>query len=360
MARALGLAVALLLLAAPAAGALDGPTGELVAGSEETVLRLHDLPPGYQIGDDSGCGPLFPFGEGEEPEGRLERRYLKWVVRNWPEGCFYEYEQVFKVPGLGPAPPLVEVETLNTPSEEAASEGWRIYNELLPRSLSEGKGKGGSYLFWRQGTLLAFLRVDGLGFRRNERALRHFAAIQERRLAAPSPYTEAERDDTEVRLDDPGLRFPIYWVGRTFDPGGGLPPAALEDAFARDVGPPGEKVALWYEGFNLDLWTSASWKRFAKSKLGKVNLHARCTSKQPFPLERGSATIFATYDGRFRRCPKRKPDRFYAIARRGGMVIGVNLGLCLSCRGGARGPYGSKRAVVAILRALQVRPKPVY
>ena len=380
------LTLAALYTAAPSQ-ALSEPSGELAAAAEETVLRLHDLPPGYQVGDDSGCGPSIPFGEGGEPDGRLERRFQKWVVGNWPEGCFYEYEQLFKVPDLGSAPPLVETETLNTPSEAAAAEGFDLYNALINRSpegrdpevvtisptgvqarltrdreaLVDGdKGQPRSSLIWRHGKQLSFLIAAGLDPRRNDRAVIHFAGTQQRRLEAPTPYTEAERDDTEVRLDDPGLKFPIYWVGSTFDPGAGIPPAPLEGAFASNVGPPGEKVALWYEGFNLDAWTRASWKRFAGSRLGKVNLQARCTSQERLSLEQGSAVIFATYDGKFRACPKRKPDRFYAVARRGGMVIGVNLGLCLSCRGGAAGPYGSKRAVVAILRALAVRQRPVY
>src|SRR5829696_6540627 len=85
MARALGLVVALILLAVPAASALDEPTGPLIAGSEESALRLHDLPPGYRLGNDGGCGPLSAGGEEGEAEGPLERRYLQWIVSNRPE-----------------------------------------------------------------------------------------------------------------------------------------------------------------------------------------------------------------------------------------------------------------------------------
>lgn len=194
---------------------------------------------------------------------------------------------------------------------------------------------------------------------RNDRAALHFAQIQQGRLEAPTPYAEAERDDAEVALDDPSLGFPVYWVGPEFAPGNGLPATTLEDAFTR-YGPPGVKAELWYEAFDLSAWTEASWSRFTASGLGPVNLRARCTSKERFALPQGSAVIHATFDGRFRRCPTRKPDRFYAVARIGGMVIGVNLSNCLKCRPGVSGPYGSRRAVVAILRALTLRPKPVY
>lgn len=390
MARALGIAMALVLLAASTAAALTKPSGELVAGSEETALRLHDLPPGYQLGDDGGCGPLSPGGEEGEPSGRIQKRYLRWLVRNWPEGCLYQYEQVFKVPGLGPAPPLVEVETVNTPSEAAAKTGFELIMDLVGRYekkadhgtatlspsgvearllrsrnfLVQGRShRPGTVLIWHHGTLISYLEVAGMDPRRNDRAALRFAGIQQGRMEHPTPYAEAERDDTEVRLDDPRLKAPVYWVGRTFSPGGGLPNATLEEAFAVEPGtggPAGQKWSLWYDGFTLDLWTPASWKRFAVSRLGRINLAARCTTKEPLSLAGGSATIFAGYQGRFHKCPRHKPDRFYAIARLGGAVVGVDLGLCLKCKGGVNGPYGSKRGVVAVLRALVLRPKPDF
>ncbi len=390
MARVLGLAAALVLLVAPGAGALTEPTGDLVAGSEETALRLHDLPPGYRLGDDGSCGPSSPGGEEGEPSGKIERRYLRWILRYWPEGCLYQYEQLFKVPGLGPAPPLVEAETLNTPSDKAAAIGIGLTEDLVERyerkadrgtvtlAASDIKarrlrsrnfavdGKAhqpGTILYWRYGKVIGYIEVAGMDPRHNDRAALHLAQIQQGRMERPTPYTEAERDDTEVRLDDPALTFPVYWVGHTFEPGGGLPAATLEEAFALEGGrggPAGEKVSLWYDGFNLDAWTETSWKRFAKSRLGRLNLAARCTTRETLPLAGGSAVIFAGYQGRFHKCPQRKPDRFYGIARLGGMVVGVDLGSCFSCRGGTTGPYGTGRGVIAVLQALVPRPKPVY
>jgi hypothetical protein len=392
MARALGLALALVLLSASPASALTEPSGELVAGSEETALRLHDLPPGYQVGDDSGCGPFFPFGEGEEAEGRLERRYLNWVVENWPEGCFFEYEQLFKVPGLGPAPPLVETETLNTPSEATAVEGLGLYNALLDRSqkgrsrkavtisptgvqarllrdrdaLVEGKaGQPQSFLLWRHGKQISFLTAAGLDPRRNDRAVIHYAAIQQRRLEAPSPYTEAERDDAEVRLNDPSLKFPVYWVGNPSQIPGG-PPVALEHVVTGD-GPVGMKYQLDYEildtnGFIIGGWTRQSWKRFQRSGVGKANRTARCTRTTEVDLQRGRAVVYGAYvEKRRRPCPRRSPDGYYAVAHLGRMVIGINLGNCLTCLpGSGGGAYGNLRGMKALVRALHVRPKPVY
>jgi hypothetical protein len=385
MARALALTAALVVLAAPTAGAAAKPTGDLVAGGEETVLRLHDLPRGYQIGDDSGCGPLGP------PEGtsdRLVRQYTKWVFEHWPEGCSYQYEQVFTVPGLGPAPPQVEAGTVNTPSEEAAVSGFKLFRELLMRSEKGGdrgevsitprgpparlvrsedelvdgkKGQPGSFLFWRQGKLIAVVGAAGMNPRRNDRAALHFAQIQQERLEHPSPYTEAEQDDTEIWLDDPSLKFPIYWVGRRFAPGQGLPAAELEEAQSGAVGPPGEKAFLWYEGFNLDVWTRRSWKRFQPTVLGRLNLKRACVRKTEVPLEHGSAVVYAGYSRRdLRSCPKQPPDDYWAIAHLGGMVIGVNLLLCTRCIDHGDGPYDSLAGMRAILSALTLRPKPAY
>lgn len=392
MARALGLAAVLLLLLAPTANAFTEPSGDLVAGSEETVLRLHDLPPGYQVSDDVGCGASIPFGEGEEPEGRLERRFLKWSFKYWPEGCFYEYEQIFKVPGLGPAPPLVEAETLNTPSEAAAAEGFDLHNALLNRApegrrskvvtispsgikarlirgrdaLVEGKARQpGSFLFWRHGKQLSFLTAAGLDPRRNDRAAIHFAGIQQQRLEAPTPYTEAEREDSEVRLDNPALKPPVYWVGNPSQIPGG-PPVKLEHVVVGD-GPVGLKYQLDYEildvnGFIIGAWTHRSWKRFQRSGVGKANRAAHCTRKTEVELERGSAVVYGAYEGkRLRPCPRRAPDRYYAIARIGQMVIGVNLGNCLTCLPGASlGAYGNLRGMKALVRGLHLRPRPVY
>jgi hypothetical protein len=388
MAKALGLVVALILLVAPTATAFTEPSGELVAGGEETVLRLHDLPPGYQVGDDSGCGPLGP-PEGDWFKGRYARRYLKWLLRYWPEGCSYEYEQIFEVPGLEAAAPLVEAGTLNTPSEAAADSGFGLYATLV-NHYKEGRNPervslplGGTdavlfrsrnelvngkihqpatILFWRFGKLISVVEAAGMNPRRNDSAAFHFAQIQQQRLEHPSPYTEAERDDTEVWLDDPGLKFPIYWVGRTFEPGGDFPPAGLDEAYAaNNVGPPGEKAFLWYEGFNLDTWTRRSWKRLPPTVLGRMNLRRACVREHEVKLDGVHAVVYAGYGRRhLKTCPKQPPDDYWAIAHLGGMVVGVNLTLCFICLERGYGPYNSLAGMKTILRSLQVRPKPAY
>jgi hypothetical protein len=386
MARALGVAIALVLTLAPAARAYTEPSGKLVAGGEETVLRLHDLPPGYQISDDSGCGSLGPV-EGDWPR-RFEAHYMGWLLKYWPEGCDYEYEQIFAVPGLEPVPPLVEGGTLNNPGEDAADSGFGLYITLvnhategqrrttvsIPPSgvqaalfrseneLVEGQiHQPATILFWRFGKLFSFVEAAGLDPRRNDSAALHFAEIQQERLEHPSPYTEAEKDDTEVWLDDPSLQFPIYWMGRRFDPGDGYPATELEEAFSGWVGPPGQKTALRYQDFTLGTWTRRSWKSYQPTVLGKLNLHRRCTRKTAVPLAGGGAVVYAGYASRhLRSCPKRAPDDYWAIAHLGQMVVGVNMTHCTGCLEPGYGPYNSLAGMKTILGGLQLRPEPDF
>lgn len=374
-ARALPLYVLLaFLLAVSTAGASRGPSGTLVAGAEETALRLHDLPTGYRIGDDSGCGPWDP--EGASPA------VVKFILRYWPEGCTFQYERLFQVPGPETAP-LVESESTAFPSTQSAERGFELLSDGNGRDLEsnpkevqpaptlgesahlfhshdvlvEGKPRRpGSILLWRQGTLVSVLLVAGRAIAANDRIALRLARLQQARVESPTPYTEAEQDDTQVALDNPALGFPVYWLGPSFVPGQGLPAAELEEVLL-PPGPPGEKVSLWYAGFTVDAWTRTSWKRFQRSALGPLNRKQRCTTVTRVPLGSGHADVFAAYDKDYRRCPRRAPDRYFAIAHLGSMVIGVNLALCTSCLHNG-GPFNSPAGMKAAVRGLRLRPKP--
>jgi hypothetical protein len=374
--RALLLCAALALVAAaPAVGAIRGPSGDLVSAAEETTVRLHDLPAGYRIGDDSGCGPWGPEG--------ASAKVVKFIEKYWPEGCTFQYERLFQVPGPETAP-LVESESTAFPDAQSAQQGFELLTQggkgregkpkevVAPPALGESarffhsddvlvEGKPrrpGSILVWRQGTLVSVLLVAGRAPAANDRIALRLGQLQQAHIETPTPYTEAEQDDTEVALDNPALGVPVYWLGPSFAPGHGLPAAKLEEVLV-PPGPPGEKVALWYEGLTVDAWTRASWKRLQHSTLGPLNRKRRCTTVTRVPLAGGHADVFAAYDKDYRRCPRRAPDRYFAIAHLGSMLIGVNLALCTKCLPGG-GPYDSPAGMKAAVRALRLRPEPAY
>jgi hypothetical protein len=391
--KTLGFALVLVLFAVFGAQASTKPNGTLVAGGEETVLRLHDLPPGYQFGNDSPCRPLEPLPAGVS--NHLERLYSKWIVEYRPVVCNEEFEQVFKVPGQGPAPPQVVAAIISTPSEEASVSGFKLLTGLsrfeedggmvpippsgIPARLTRSEdavdesktARPGSFLSWRHGKLIAMVEAAGLDPRRNDQAALRFAQIQQQRMEAPTPYTETERDDAEVQLDDPGLKLSVYWAGSRFAPGRGLPAADLLNAFPTGRGPaprfrvrrgaPGAKLRLLYDGFDLDTWTSQGWKRSQPSILRKLNRRGRCARTTEITLERGRTVVYAGYaHHRPGACPQRPPDRHWAIAHIGKVVVGVNLGICPLCQDWSDGPYNSLRGMKAIVRALRSRPKPSY
>ncbi len=376
-ALAVSLLAAIAFSAAPAAGANPGPSGKLVAAAEERVLRLHDLPPGYVISD-SSCGAWSPA---EEDRGPLDR----WILRYWPEDCSSFYERLFQVPGLSPTPPLAVVQVTNTPSEASAEIGFGLILSVLaddPETKDGGtisigparptahvfrvrfRSNFGTALFWRQGRLIAGVASHGMKPPENDQAAVRLAQIQQSRIEAPSPYTEAERDDREVPLDDPGLEVPVYWTGNPFRPGHGLPATKLKEAFKIEgplEGPTGQKLNVYYDDFSLGTWSRQSWKRYKRDNVGMRNLRARCTRTTAVELEQGHAIVYAGYGrGRIRTCPDSPPSRYWAVAHIGRTVVGVNFINCTRCFELSFGPYNSLAGMKAILRSLTLRPQPTF
>jgi hypothetical protein len=216
--------------------------------------------------------------------------------------------------------------------------------------------RSGSLVIWRQDRFLSGMTVAGLSAPDDRPALR-LAARQQERVLAPTPYTEAERDDTEVALDDPNLKVPVYWLGRNFAAGNDLVTTNLETATAvEEDGLPGAKLILRYDVLNLETWTRRGWKRFQDSFLGRLN-RPPCTRTTAFEWEQGHARISAGYRRRtFEECPQYPPTRYWAVAHIGGVVIGVNQTTC-RCLSPGSGPT-SLRGMKAILRGLGLRPKP--
>lgn len=217
-------------------------------------------------------------------------------------------------------------------------------------------------LLWRHGSLLAAIEVIGRAPESTDRAALYYAQIQQQRLESPSPYLEAERDDTEVELDDPDLNLPVYWLGPLFEPENGFPAAELQTAdVVEENGLPGVKLELRYDGFNLETWTRRSWQRFQDSYFRKIN-HPPCTRTAAFEWAQGHALIHGGYRRRTFKdgCPSYPPTRYWAVAWIGGVVVGVNQTTC-RCLSPGFGPLSeSPQGMKTILRRLALRPKPAY
>jgi hypothetical protein len=374
-------ALLVLAIAATAVSAFSGPTGKLVAGGEERVLRLHDLPPGYRIGDDSGCGPLGI--EGASPE------MASFVEANWPEGCVFQYERLFRAIPQIASPPLVTGIALELADEDGAKAGTRVAPDILAfltgateftevakpaelgeeawlfhthDALVEGRAhRPGVAMFWRDGSHLAAVYLAGRPPASAERMVMRFAYVEQTRVEHPSPYLESERDDVEVPLDNPGLGLPVFWVGRDFKPGHGLPAAQLEYAYAskHGVGMVGQKVRLEYSRFSLGSYARAGWKRYLDSKIGRLVRTWRCTDSRAVDLPRGHAVIFSGYAREFASCPRRPPTVHFADVHLGRLVLTINAPICTGCLGES-GAYSSTRGLETIARGLKPRPRPVY
>lgn len=371
------------------------------------LLRLHELPPGYLVGDDSGCGPMSV----EDAPAEL----ATFVIENRPRGCSFRYERLYRLPGRSPYPALVETMAFTVATDEAASEGFelapqmiayetgieRLAEEQPPEMLGEatrwfhtddalvdGHGhKPGTIVAWRFGRVLAFLVVAGQTQIADDRISLLLAPRQHSHVEQPTPYTRWQYDDTLVPLDNPGLRLPVYWLGRMFNPGHGLRTARLEQAFGPirgGEGPPGERLELSYRSYlNLGVWPRAGWGRLQKTSLGRELAAAPCTTSTKLRLRRGHAIVYASYArgaaagppmplpspsrrGPARRpqtrsaqrgnCSGRRPNRFIATAYIGRVVVAVNLPVCVPCaREPGYGPFNSLRAMKAIVRSLRFR-----
>lgn len=388
--RALAIAGALsLLLAGIALHSARGDVPSPEYSPEQLVLRLHDLPPGYcpfdsseGAGRDFICEPLQP--------GEPGRRLKRFVERFSPAGCFGVYLRAYRVPGVGPTSAVVGTGAMEVGSDAAATLGFTLAAQLLHRLVNDSpleevappetigtatrlfhwkdaprifhSGPRASFVAWRSGTVLAATYATASSLAASDRIALDLARRQQAHIENRTPYTEAERDDTEVELDDPNLQIPVYWLGRMFEPGNGFPATELETATVVEKGGlPGAKLELRYSGFNLETWTRESWKRFQGSILGKLN-RPRCTRTTPFEWEQGHAVISAGYQRRTFEagCPDYLPTRYWAAAYVGGVVIGVNQTTC-RCLSPGSGPYSeSLRGMKAVIRGLQLRPKPVY
>jgi hypothetical protein len=357
------------------------------------LLRLHDLPRGYignlvsaETGPLDQCDYLHPA----EPQPTL----AAFVDRYSPKGCFGIYARLYRVPGSRPAPPVVGTGALDAGSVEAAEAGLSVAPELIghitedlvpeevpptetigdaTRLLHWKKVPGlfrsgyssGSFLAWRSGSVLATVFVDGFRLAADDRVAAELAHVQQSRIEHPTPYTAAERDDTEVPLENPALEVPVYWLGRHFAPVHGLPSLRLLGAGSVTRPSPGTpRVSLLYsdhrdlnhaETVYLNLWSPRQWKQLER-KRGKLPASLRCATATRLKLSRGHALIYRGFEGTGGPCPTRRKGSYTARVYLGRVVITAETGsICAVCFGAGTGPYDSLAGMKALVKGLAPR-----
>ncbi len=397
---ALAVALGVVLLSDSSSDAADGYRPPKIDQSR-LVLRLPDLPPGYgngYLGEGRGDDGLFceafsRSSDKPDPVAKFARMYRA-------KGCIAAYVSRFTIPGQEPVAPVVFSGVMALGSAAAAADAWHLAPTMLGRVLGSGppravetsarigaqtrlfhttqarypyliRGKQKvSFLAWRSGSTVAVVVAMGASVATNDRVVAELAPLQQAHIRKPTRYTKVERSDAEVGLDDPEIDIPVYWLGRTFRPGGGLPPNRLFQSGFGEPFPeepmgmgsaeaPHPPLVVDYRNIWLDTWTPETWHLFADSATAKVITSWKCTQKRTVAILGASATIFGGYKEDYARCPKKAPRAFTAWVDVAGVKIVVNPPPAPDFIETVN-PYGSFEGMEAIVDALRERPKPLY
>jgi hypothetical protein len=375
------------LLIALAATGLAAAPAHASSGPENLTLRLGDLPPGYLVGDDSGCG-LYLAGEGSP-------RALTGMRRHRHRSCMSQFEQLWVSPGTPAGPPLVESDAIRFATDAGAVAAFEVARplvayalglrggSLVPRPAGVAVGhstvvfgtddalvrgrprRPGAVVVWRSGRVLSLVFAAGQPVPASEQAALALAQVQQARILAPTPLGPRDNDDREVALDNPGLGIAVHWLGRRFRPPGRLPALTMTGSFGplSRVSGPGWRAELDYEAgrrgarLKLGLWKPRAFARFKRSKLGRLVRGQRCARATRLELPGGRAVIYGGYTSPPRRCAGRLPDRFLAHVFLNGVVVTVNIPFCFCSVRGARGhdPWDTLRGMRAVVENLRPR-----
>lgn len=400
-------AVLALVLGLVSSPALDGASAAPQAESprktpnlaKRLLLRLHDLPPGYRLLSSLapwGASQLFFFECDQIDPADPPPPLAAFIERYRPRGCFVGYHRLFRVADSGPAPSLAGSAAAELGSIEAAEAGLAVAPELLapfmrdqlPREapspetvgdatrlfhwqgpgLFASAGETISIVAWRSGGSVAIVLAADWRAADSDAAAFELARRQQEHLEAPTPYLPAEYDDTEVPLEDPALRVPVLWLGRTFDPGQGLPRLQLAESRSHARAKRGARVSLLYadrldfehaEAVQIDTWTRGQWRELRGSRRPPFSL--RCVKTRRLNLPRGRAILYRGAGPGYSTCRgRRKGFGHMAVVHVDGVVLVARpLAICEVCFGPGDGPYNSFRGMATIARGLALRPEPV-
>jgi hypothetical protein len=352
------------------------------------MLRVPDLAPGYVVGDDTSCGVALVGEEG------TAQALTDLTARYRYRGCVTAFERRWAPLRSPPGPGLVNSDVVVFDGADGAHAALGLGTDVVgllagvgpgslvrvgaPETIGEEtavyrtddalvagrSGRPGTAVLWRRGRVLALIFVGGLAWDAGLREALRLAAVQQGRIASPTPLKPGDYDDTEVALDNPRLGIDVYWLGRRFAPGRGLRPTALRlaDGPLDRARGPGWRAELEYgrssadgSDVTLGLWSPHAWARFAKTRLGRLVWHERCARAQRLTLPGGSAILYAGFATVQAHCDRRRtPDRFLAHVYLRHLVVSVNVPIGLCCRA-ASGPYNSLTGMRRVVRALRRR-----
>jgi hypothetical protein len=201
-------------------------------------------------------------------------------------------------------------------------------------------------------------------------------------------------DEEERRkLERPDLQTPVYWLGRTFDPGGGLP--VLGGLYVNSYGPrpsrgdePNIQLGLAYRGSDggvrLDIYPPGDWEEFTV-RLGGNFPWTWCSASREFVTANATVTIRAAYEAfpyhfdghvvavrpgetppppapptipplKTEPCPTTPPDRFLAEVRFKDATVVINGTLSYGGQDGTHwGVFDTPAALEAVARGIKLR-----
>lgn len=345
------------------------------------------MPPGYlplDIGPE-GTGIEF-LCEGIDPTDPSPK-LAEYDKRFDPVGCLGIYLRAYSVPGPTPTASAIGTGAMRVNHLAGAIAGFDAAGELLAKLVEKKQNleevaptsavgeatrlfhwrhipktpfhtdRLGSFLVWRTGRVVSAAFAAAPTLADSDRIALELAQRQQTHVEHPTVYTAAERNDSEVALDNPELTFPVRWLGKRFDPGHGLPATRLQHSFAVGRTSDQQLVLEYAKGIELQTWRSKDWKQFIATPAGRRIRFGRCAESTKIPLAEGHAVVVVAYRRDPKSCADRPPDRFKAFAYFGNTVVAV-LPSCGSCRTGAN--YNSLKGMKAIVRGLELRQKPVF
>jgi hypothetical protein len=359
---ALGAVVSLAAVPSPA-------SAEVTWIPRDLTLRLADLGPGYDLGNDASCD-LF-FDDEKKPPDPRDFDYLTELLNE----CGVDFRQKWVPPGETPGPERVESYGWLLPTPAAAAREFRRWRRSDPRRGSPIEVGDAALLYgsdqalelkWRSGRVLARVLIDSIEAPVSRDMALELAHRQQARIAQRTKLKPRHLFDADVALDDPDFGVPVFWLGRHFRPGHGLPPLHLTEAYGGggdfEEGP-GWTGELDYElprgrrpwtgSVTVGIWEPEMWRRARERSPGTPLSRSPCTKARHVSFPGIVIDAYAGYWRNRNRCDGRPRDAFVAVVQRGGVVITVNMELCDTCPRSR--PYRSLKGLEAVAKGLRPR-----